>query len=75
MKCSVLFFYFLVLRSLTASLGLKEKPPSKLEEVTFAGIAEYLASDQCKNVITMAGAGISTCECISCKVKELRELH
>ncbi|XP_059150050.1 NAD-dependent protein deacetylase sirtuin-2-like [Physella acuta] len=28
--------------------------------VSFEGIAQYLVSDNCKNVITMAGAGIST---------------
>ncbi|BFZ07182.1 hypothetical protein BsWGS_10221 [Bradybaena similaris] len=50
--------------SLTAylahSLALREKPKSKLEELTLNGIAKYLMSDQCNNIITMAGAGIST---------------
>lgn len=52
--------------SLTAylahSLALREKPKSKLEELTLNGIAKYLMSDQCNNIITMAGAGISTCK-------------
>ncbi|KAK3790260.1 hypothetical protein RRG08_034823 [Elysia crispata] len=45
---------------LARHLGIKENPPCVLEELTFKGIAKYLASDKVKNVITMAGAGIST---------------
>ena len=46
------------------ALGISNEPPleSLLEEVTFEGIAKYIASDKCKNIVTMAGAGISTCE-------------
>lgn len=36
------------------------KPESVLDEVSFEGIARYIASDKCKNIVTMAGAGIST---------------
>ena len=47
---------------LAMSLGIRDKPASKLDEMTLKGIAKYLLSDQCHNVVTMAGAGISTCE-------------
>ena len=43
-------------------LSLKEKPVQLLEEVTFDGVAKYISSDKCKNIIVMAGAGIATCE-------------
>ncbi|GFO04060.1 NAD-dependent protein deacetylase sirtuin-2, partial [Plakobranchus ocellatus] len=45
---------------LARHMGIKENPPCVLEELTLNGIAKYLASDKVKNVITMAGAGIST---------------
>ncbi|XP_005104358.1 NAD-dependent protein deacetylase sirtuin-2 isoform X1 [Aplysia californica] len=45
---------------LARSLGLREKPESRLVEISLAGIAKFLASEECKNVVTMAGAGIST---------------
>ena len=41
------------------------KPECLLEEVTFEGIAKYIASEKCQKIVTMAGAGISTCEYIS----------
>lgn len=34
--------------------------PKVLDEVTVEGIVKYIKNGQCKNVITMAGAGIST---------------
>ncbi|CAK8673885.1 unnamed protein product [Clavelina lepadiformis] len=37
-----------------------EKPEQLLPEVSFKGVAEYLASNKCKNIITISGAGIST---------------
>ena len=40
------------------------KPESLLEEVTFEGIAKYINSDKCQKIVTMAGAGISTCKLI-----------
>ena len=43
-------------------LSLKEPCEQLLEEVTFDGVAKYISSDKCKNIIVMAGAGISTCE-------------
>lgn len=33
-----------------------------LESVSLEGVVEYMKSDKCKNIITMAGAGISTCK-------------
>ncbi|CAG5126862.1 unnamed protein product, partial [Candidula unifasciata] len=60
----IVHFFCFQAESLTAylaqSLRLREKPSSKLESFTLEGIAKYLASDQCNNIITMAGAGIST---------------
>ena len=46
------------------ALQITEKPEYEqlLPEVTFEGVARYILSDKCKNVVTMAGAGISTCE-------------
>ncbi|EDV24082.1 uncharacterized protein TRIADDRAFT_26227, partial [Trichoplax adhaerens] len=37
-----------------------EQPQQLLSEVTFEGIVKYMLSDKCKNIIVMAGAGIST---------------
>lgn len=34
-----------------------------LDEVNIDGIVDYIKKKNCKNVITMAGAGISTCKC------------
>lgn len=41
-------------------LGEAEDAPKVLDEVTVAAIVKYIQSGQCKNIITMAGAGIST---------------
>uniref|UniRef100_H2ZEV4 NAD-dependent protein deacetylase n=1 Tax=Ciona savignyi TaxID=51511 RepID=H2ZEV4_CIOSA len=38
----------------------EEQPEQLLPEVSFKGVAEYIASDKCKNIIVMSGAGIST---------------
>lgn len=49
----------------SGSLSLKQnepKPESLLTEVTFEGIVEYIKSGKCKKIVTMAGAGISTCK-------------
>ena len=49
------------------SLGLSEdetKPEQVLEELSVEGVAQYMKSGKCKNIITMAGAGISTCKCV-----------
>lgn len=40
--------------------GSQEDVPKLLEEPTFEGVARYIASGRCKNIITMVGAGIST---------------
>ncbi|XP_022103171.1 NAD-dependent protein deacetylase sirtuin-2-like isoform X4 [Acanthaster planci] len=37
-----------------------EKPKQVLDEVSLEGMARYIKSDKCKNVIFMSGAGIST---------------
>ncbi|XP_066948348.1 NAD-dependent protein deacetylase sirtuin-2-like isoform X1 [Macrobrachium rosenbergii] len=41
-------------------IGGAEDGPKVLDEVTVDGIVKYILSGQCKNIITMAGAGIST---------------
>lgn len=41
--------------------GGEEKPIQVLDEVSFDGVVRYMASDKCKNIIVMVGAGISTC--------------
>lgn len=33
-----------------------------LDDVSLEGIVDYIKKKECKNVITMAGAGISTCK-------------
>ncbi|XP_038078836.1 NAD-dependent protein deacetylase sirtuin-2-like isoform X2 [Patiria miniata] len=37
-----------------------EKPQQLLDEVSFEGVARYIKSGRCKNIIVMSGAGIST---------------
>ena len=57
-------------RYLAQKLGLYEPPevslpaPSRqvLEEVSLDGVVKWIQSEQCKNIITLAGAGISTCK-------------
>ncbi|KAK7067012.1 NAD-dependent protein deacetylase sirtuin-2 [Halocaridina rubra] len=41
-------------------IGGKEDIPKVLDEVSVEGIVKYILSGQCKNIVTMAGAGIST---------------
>ena len=51
------------LRNLFRNLTLRSDPCEQiLEEVSFEGIAHYIKSGKCKKIITMAGAGISTCK-------------
>ncbi|KAK3750720.1 hypothetical protein QZH41_017269, partial [Actinostola sp. cb2023] len=38
----------------------EEKPEQLLEEVTFEGVAKFMKTDKCKNIIVMTGAGVST---------------
>nr|XP_033811473.1 NAD-dependent protein deacetylase sirtuin-2 isoform X2 [Geotrypetes seraphini]XP_033811474.1 NAD-dependent protein deacetylase sirtuin-2 isoform X2 [Geotrypetes seraphini] len=46
---------------LARTLGLgSEKPEKVLEELTLEGVAKFVQSDKCKNVVCMVGAGIST---------------
>ncbi|XP_052275653.1 NAD-dependent protein deacetylase sirtuin-2-like isoform X2 [Dreissena polymorpha] len=44
------------------SMGIYFGPQSEplLDEVTFEGIARYMASDKCTKIVVLAGAGIST---------------
>ena len=53
-----------MLKYFSRAMGISNEPPpeSVLEEVTFEGIAKYIASEKCQKIVTMAGAGISTCE-------------
>ena len=48
----------------TLSISEDSVPPVQLlDEVTFEGVAKYIRSGQCKKIVVMAGAGISTCKC------------
>jgi len=38
----------------------QETPPQVLSELSLKGVAEFIASDKCQNIIVMTGAGIST---------------
>lgn len=55
-------------RYLASKLGFYEpSEPSTpteqvLEEVSLDGIVKWIQSDKCKNIITLSGAGISTCK-------------
>ena len=46
------------------SLGLREEPKFEtlLDSVDFNGIIKYIKDKKATNIITMAGAGISTCK-------------
>lgn len=37
-----------------------EKPEQLLSEVNFEGVAKYIKSDRCKNIVVLSGAGVST---------------
>jgi len=47
-------------------LGLGTESKGEVEKVLtkpdFDSVVEYMKSDRCKNIITLAGAGISTCK-------------
>lgn len=55
-------------RYLAQKLGFYETPESSvpvnkiLDEVNLDGIVKWIKSERCKNIITLAGAGISTCK-------------
>uniref|UniRef100_A0A2A4K008 Uncharacterized protein n=1 Tax=Heliothis virescens TaxID=7102 RepID=A0A2A4K008_HELVI len=55
-------------RYLAQKLGFYEPPETAaptdqvLEEVSLDGIVKWIQSERCKNIITLAGAGISTCK-------------
>lgn len=59
-------------RYLLDALSLAEDTTQILEEVSFEGVAKYITSGKCQNIITMVGAGISTCK--SWLSKNLRAL-
>lgn len=42
-----------------------------LENVSTDGIVDYIKTKNCTKIITMAGAGISTCKCIINIYKEI----
>lgn len=57
-------------RYLAQKLGFYEPPETTsapveqvLDEVNLDGIVKWIKSERCKNIITLAGAGISTCKC------------
>lgn len=56
-------------RYLAQSLGLYDPPETTavaanrvLETVDLDGVVKWINSERCKNIITLAGAGISTCK-------------
>lgn len=56
-------------RYLAQKLGFYEAPEAApvqiekvLSDVSLDGVVGWINSDRCKNVITLAGAGISTCK-------------
>eukprot|EP00794_Sanderia_malayensis_P019945 gene19945-21898_t len=53
----------ILLQRMKQSLGIfedEEPHPPVLEDFTLSGIAQYIKSNECKNIIVMTGAGIST---------------
>lgn len=42
------------------NLSEEKEVPQLLDEVSFEGVARYIKSGKCKNIVTMVGAGIST---------------
>ncbi len=52
------------MRLMKQSLGLQDKENCEqlLDDFSLDSVAKYINSDKCKNIITMAGAGISTCK-------------
>lgn len=53
----------LIRRYIADKLGLSssgEEKPQVLDEISLDGIVKYIKDGKCKNIVTMAGAGIST---------------
>ena len=50
------------LRQCLAETMSLRKAPQLLDEVSFEGVARYIAEGKCSRIVTMAGAGISTCK-------------
>jgi len=62
-KCQCLLISEEFIRQYYAkALGIWFEPPQEklLDEVSFEGVARYIASDKCQKIVTMVGAGIST---------------
>ena len=59
----ILFAVVWLRRYLAKSMGIlfEDLPECLLDEVSFEGIARYIASDKCNKIVVMTGAGISTC--------------
>ena len=53
----------LMARALTLGAGKPAEVEPVLDEVSFEGVAGFIKSGKCKNIVTMVGAGISTCKC------------
>ena len=51
-----------VREALSISDDTAAEPTRLLEELTVDGIVRYIRSGRCKKILTMAGAGISTCK-------------
>ena len=53
----------LMARALNLGAGKPAEVEQVLDEVSFEGVARFIKSGKCKNIVTMVGAGISTCKC------------
>jgi len=49
-------------RHLALDSQLKADVEKVLDKPDFDSVVKYMKSDRCKNIITLAGAGISTCK-------------
>ena len=49
-------------------VGLEDTPVREkvISSLDITGIADFIKGGKCKNIITMAGAGISTCKLLEC---------
>ena len=67
MFCVLVLNPIALLEQLKHSLTLSDadKPEQLLEEVSLDGVVQFIQSGKCKNIVTLAGAGISTCEYLS----------
>ena len=61
-------------------LDLEDAPAREkvIPSLDITGVAEFIKSGKCKHIITMAGAGISTCkndELLACRTNFLAMFH